>query len=371
MEAQISGNGSSGEHVLELLSPFVDGETSADETRHIEKHLGECSLCASQLAFLRATARSLRRTNDVFPSPALFERIARATYEKPTFAQRVSALLRPAPVRIGLGTAFAAGLVAVALVPGRVGVAPQSGDKGSIAALPTKSAAPAGSHAAPPPTAASAPFSARTASLGLAFAQNMGASLVKTPTPTVPVAPVPSSLRTAQIMTAGTLPRSLMPRMGVKPTAAVADAAASKIPFSSARLNPVRKPIQITMNTNSTPRLWGGELISRHLPMPRISRPDFKIDVTVPSAAVAAAPIPVRPDIKSADPVLEPTPKVSSGASETVAALPYVPAKTDLRIHGLQRREQDKHSVIAVSFDSSTSANSLSGSVPIVKAPVN
>ena len=370
MEAQISG--SSGEHVLDLLSPFVDGETSADETRHIEKHLSECALCTNQLAFLRATARTLRRTADVFPSPALFERIARATYEKPTFAQRVSVLLRPAPVRIGLGSALAAGLVAVALVvPGRVGVAPQSGGSNNVAVTPPKATTPVHS-ATPLSVAASASFSAQTASLGLAFAQHMGATVKATAEP-VSIAPVPSPLlRTPRVMTVGLLPHSLTPRTNSKPASTPdANLAGNKKTGTiiAARLNPVRKPVQLAMNTNATPRLWGGELTSRHLPTPRVPRSDFKIDANVPSATVAvAAPTPVRPDVA----VAEPTPKVSSGASETVAAaLPHVPAQPDYKFHDSQRRLQNKNSVITVSFDSSASANSLSGSVPIVKAPVN
>lgn len=110
----------------ELLSAYIDGETSEAETRRVQEHLLLCPECASQLAFLRALNVGLHSAPLAPPSPALFDRIASATYATPPsksrvfwdgLRDRVAALLAPPAVRVGFGTALAAGVVAAFVLP--------------------------------------------------------------------------------------------------------------------------------------------------------------------------------------------------------------------------------------------------------------
>jgi negative regulator of sigma E activity len=103
-----------------LLSALVDNEATPEEAVRAKAHTATCDNCASHFAFLRLTGRVLSQTPEVLPSASLSARIAAATYERPTLAQRVAGWLRPAPVRVGLGAAVAAGLTMVLIVP-RIG----------------------------------------------------------------------------------------------------------------------------------------------------------------------------------------------------------------------------------------------------------
>jgi hypothetical protein len=98
------------ETVRPILSAMVDGEASPEERSLAGAHLPACSPCQSHYAFLRLTKDVLERTPAEFPSRALSERIAAATYARPTFADRLREFLRPAPARLALGTALAAGI---------------------------------------------------------------------------------------------------------------------------------------------------------------------------------------------------------------------------------------------------------------------
>ncbi|MES2458933.1 MAG: hypothetical protein V4671_00005, partial [Armatimonadota bacterium] len=92
-------------------------EATAEEATRAKAHIVVCPNCASHLAFLRLTGRALSQTPEVIPSASLSSRIAAATYDRPTLAERIAGWLRPAPVRIGLGAAMAAGLALVLIVP--------------------------------------------------------------------------------------------------------------------------------------------------------------------------------------------------------------------------------------------------------------
>jgi hypothetical protein len=109
------------ESLLPLLSVYVDGEATPDEAALIEAHLDTCKDCASHLAFLRATNFVMAGVPEVAPDAALFARIASATYAKPTLreqiAEKVGAWLRPMPVRYALGSAMAAAIAAIIVVP--------------------------------------------------------------------------------------------------------------------------------------------------------------------------------------------------------------------------------------------------------------
>ena len=100
-----------------LLSALVDNEAAPEEAARAKAHMASCAGCASHFAFLRLTGRAMSQIPDVYPSASLSARIAAATYDKPTFAERIAGWLRPAPVRVGLGAALATGLAMAFIVP--------------------------------------------------------------------------------------------------------------------------------------------------------------------------------------------------------------------------------------------------------------
>jgi hypothetical protein len=59
------------DHVTELLSPYLDGQTSPDEKAAVEAHLPGCDACRSDLADLRAL-RSLLSQLPAAPAPRSF-----------------------------------------------------------------------------------------------------------------------------------------------------------------------------------------------------------------------------------------------------------------------------------------------------------
>ena len=102
-----------------LLGDYADGEViSASDKERIETHIRTCASCASDLAFFRATNFVVAsRFPDVQPPIDVFLRTARATYARPTLRSRMAGWLAPTPVRVGLGTAFAAAVVLAVVVP--------------------------------------------------------------------------------------------------------------------------------------------------------------------------------------------------------------------------------------------------------------
>ena len=98
-----------------LLEVYIDREATEGETALVEGHVRTCPRCASELSFLRLTQAVFARQRDVMPPAALTERIAFATYARPSLRERVAAFLRPAPARVALGAAVAAG-VALAFI---------------------------------------------------------------------------------------------------------------------------------------------------------------------------------------------------------------------------------------------------------------
>jgi hypothetical protein len=104
-------------NIRPLLSSFVDREIDPEEATLVREHLGTCSACASHIAFLRALGSALDSAPLERPSPLLYERIARATYARPTLRERVSEWFAPAPVRLAVGTGLAASIVAALVLP--------------------------------------------------------------------------------------------------------------------------------------------------------------------------------------------------------------------------------------------------------------
>ena len=58
-------------HVLDLLSPYLDGEVSAPEAELVRAHLASCESCAAELASL-SELRSALRALPVAPVPRSF-----------------------------------------------------------------------------------------------------------------------------------------------------------------------------------------------------------------------------------------------------------------------------------------------------------
>jgi hypothetical protein len=136
--------------VQPLLSAFVDGEVSAVEAALVETHLSSCAGCASDVAFFRLAHATLADPHPVLPPAALSERIAAATYARPTLSQRVAAWLRPAPARLALGTACAVTIAAVIVLRGG------GGDNAPTGGVPSVVRGPETVVPVPPPTVAGA-----------------------------------------------------------------------------------------------------------------------------------------------------------------------------------------------------------------------
>lgn len=119
-------------HVIDQLSPYVEGELSDESTARVRAHLGGCAECARVLHQMQAMVRAARTLERPEPPPTLWPAIegALARRERGPFGWRV----------------FAAGLlagaaVALALVwAGRARVAPPAAPP-ALATAPT--AAPA------------------------------------------------------------------------------------------------------------------------------------------------------------------------------------------------------------------------------------
>ena len=130
-----------------LLSALVDGEASQKEAVRARNHILICPNCASHLAFLRLTGRALSQVPEAFPSASLSARIAAATYERPTLAERIAGWLRPAPVRVTLGTVMAVGLALALIVPRMGGeiatTVPNIPSSGGTSAAPSATKSPA------------------------------------------------------------------------------------------------------------------------------------------------------------------------------------------------------------------------------------
>lgn len=100
--------------IWDLLSAYVDGETTPQEAALVESHTAECETCASDLAFLRSSSVVLHETAEVEPPAALREAILAATVNRPTWQERLLIAARTAfaPTAVRYGTLAAAGAAA-------------------------------------------------------------------------------------------------------------------------------------------------------------------------------------------------------------------------------------------------------------------
>ena len=90
------------EHVTDLLSPYLDGQVSADERARVEDHLATCGLCAGELRQMSKVVSLLRACPQVRPrrsyalnrslvtAPAVWPRLARLA---PVFTALAAVLL--------------------------------------------------------------------------------------------------------------------------------------------------------------------------------------------------------------------------------------------------------------------------------------
>lgn len=121
------------EIIRPLLSAYIDEEATAAEAERVKSHLAHCARCASELAFLRLSHEALSHPGVAAVPPSLHERIAMATYARPTLQSRIAAWLRPAPARLALGGAAMATVLAVAFVLRTPDVSKQPAGSGQVA----------------------------------------------------------------------------------------------------------------------------------------------------------------------------------------------------------------------------------------------
>ena len=104
-----------------LLSAYVDGETTAAESALVEAHLRSDAAYAQDFAFLKAASRQVIQMGDVEPPMQLREAIFAATVNKPTLSRRLAQAMGQFQAaflpRYALPTgALAAGVVAAFLL---------------------------------------------------------------------------------------------------------------------------------------------------------------------------------------------------------------------------------------------------------------
>lgn len=107
------------EHVIEQLPDYALGILSAEETRHIERHVDTCALCRRELATFDAIAGELALAVPAVEPPAglearLMDAVARTSQQpatpRPSWWETLKAIFaRPVP-------AWSLGAVAVALI---------------------------------------------------------------------------------------------------------------------------------------------------------------------------------------------------------------------------------------------------------------
>ena len=61
--------------IQELLSLFLEGETSPEETRHITEHLSSCQECKKALEELKKTVELVKNLDEVEPPPFFTQKI--------------------------------------------------------------------------------------------------------------------------------------------------------------------------------------------------------------------------------------------------------------------------------------------------------
>lgn len=81
------------EYLWELLSAYIDGETTPAESSIVEAHLRSDAAYAQDFAFLKAAARQVIQIGEVTPPTELRDAIFAATIYKPTLSRRFAQAL--------------------------------------------------------------------------------------------------------------------------------------------------------------------------------------------------------------------------------------------------------------------------------------
>lgn len=108
------------EEILAQIAALVDGELPVFEREELEAKIAASPELVSHRAFLERLREATRSEPLIAMPPGLSERIAAATYARPTIWSRISAALSPAPARYaftGLALSGAAAICWVALKP--------------------------------------------------------------------------------------------------------------------------------------------------------------------------------------------------------------------------------------------------------------
>ena len=61
--------------IQELLSLFLEGETSPEETKRVTEHLASCDECARALEELKKTVEHIKNLDEVEPPPFFTQKI--------------------------------------------------------------------------------------------------------------------------------------------------------------------------------------------------------------------------------------------------------------------------------------------------------
>jgi len=143
------------QHVLSLLSAYIDREVQSSDSEMIREHLDQCAACTRELDLLRRTSAMLGTVSEVEPPVFLLEQIEAATVKRPTFTARLRAAFEPvwrSPqyVRWSAAGVVAAGALVAILVfqPGMQRMAqgpagvPGSPSKGTVAVRPAPGGSP-------------------------------------------------------------------------------------------------------------------------------------------------------------------------------------------------------------------------------------
>lgn len=101
------------QRVLSMLSAYIDEEVQSRDAATIEQHLADCPSCAQEFATLRRMTGMLGTVTEIEPPRALLERIEVATIRRPSFLERLRAVLAGVPryARWALPAAAAAGIL--------------------------------------------------------------------------------------------------------------------------------------------------------------------------------------------------------------------------------------------------------------------
>ena len=381
------------ETVRPLLSAVVDGEATPTETALAEEHVRGCRACASHLAFLRLSHGVLARTPDSFPPAALAERIAAATYGKPSLATRFLGFLQPAPARYALATALTVGIVAVVVsrlpqpvtAPPRVAEAPHAGPvprAGTGSGNPVQGTSASRPEDRAPVIAArpavSPPSAPRSASGGPAKTDRVASSAAQTP-----------AFGSANAESGRTGERPAARVAGVAKSAAADGAAtAARSPQAPAPSKPQPRPVPSHVVTAYQPKvsapnpLNGGDgsaspggvtVDSGGAPAPRTS-PTPAVRDAGSSAAIAAASNPAVNSTPTAR-----APVAEEKAPVVIASLPDEDEGTALALKNVGPRSLSgevamnsrgggrRNSGLNSSFGV---ADGRGGNMPIVDAPV-